>query len=577
METKSLSYLFKISSILNKPDKQKLFLLSLLTIIRSFFELLSLGLIIPILAALTNFDKTIIFINEKFPIFENYEKINLIIIFISLFLISYFLKTLFMFFYNYSRILFCNNLYKNLNQKILKNYLNRNYIFFVENNSSKLLLSISSETNHFTYGIVSNIMDVISHAILIVSFCSFLILFNFNSIYVMILLFLLGFLIIKSTQKNFKKWGQIRLFHQEKVVKSLTEIFASVKEIMIFRKQNIFLRNFNHHLSSFTETTIKRDIFSTLSAPLIEFLSVLLFFIFFIFLMIVVKTDFDEIIILFGVFAFAALKLLPTLINIVRCFQTLRFHSSVVDRVYEELQNKIPYEDFGDVAISTKIKKIKINNLTHFYTDGTKIFENINFEINHDDKIALTGKTGSGKSTLINLMNGLLLPNKGEILINDIKLDNKNFSGQFGYVAQSVYLLDDTLLFNITFENDKSKCNIDRVNQLIKILDLKELVESLNFGIKEIVGERGSKLSGGQIQRIGIARALYKQPSILFLDEATSALDESTEQSILNKIFKEMQNQIVIFSTHRKKVLDYCNKIIEIKNNNISIKKNTND
>jgi len=106
METKSLSYLFKISSILNKPDKQKLFLLSLLTIIRSFFELLSLGLIIPILAALTNFDKTIIFINEKFPIFENYEKINLIIIFISLFLISYFLKTLFMFFYNYTRILF---------------------------------------------------------------------------------------------------------------------------------------------------------------------------------------------------------------------------------------------------------------------------------------------------------------------------------------------------------------------------------------------------------------------------------------------------------------------------------------
>ena len=574
METKSLSYFFKISSILNKPDKQKLFLLSLLTIIRSIFELLSLGLIIPILAALTNFDKTITVINEKFPFFENYEKINLIIIFISLFLISYFLKTLFMFFYNYSRILFCNNLYKNLNQKILKNYLNRNYIFFVENNSSKLLLSISSETNHFTYGIIANIMDVISHAILIISFCSFLILFNFNSIYVMILLFFLGFLIIKSTQKNFKKWGQIRLFHQEKVVKSLSEIFASVKEIMIYKKQNIFLRNFNHHLTSFTDTTIKRDIFSTLSAPLIEFLSV---FIFFIFLMIIVKTDFDEIIILFGVFAFAALKLLPTLINIVRCFQTLRFHSSVVDRVYEELQNKIPYENFKNITVKTKIKKIKINNLTHFYTDGTKIFENINFEINYDDKIALTGKTGSGKSTLINLMNGLLLPNKGEILINDVKLNNKNFSGQFGYVAQSVYLLDDTLLFNITFENDESKCNIERVNQLIEILNLKELVGSLDLGIKGIVGERGSKLSGGQIQRIGIARALYKQPSILFLDEATSALDESTEQSILNKIFKEMQNQIVIFSTHRKKVLDYCNKIIEIENNNISIKKNTND
>ena len=577
METKSLSYFFKISSILNKPDKQKLFLLSLLTIIRSIFELLSLGLIIPILAALTNFDKTITVINEKFPFFENYEKINLIIIFISLFLISYFLKTLFMFFYNYSRILFCNNLYKNLNQKILKNYLNRNYIFFVENNSSKLLLSISSETNHFTYGIIANIMDVISHAILIISFCSFLILFNFNSIYVMILLFFLGFLIIKSTQKNFKKWGQIRLFHQEKVVKSLSEIFASVKEIMIYKKQNIFLRNFNHHLTSFTDTTIKRDIFSTLSAPLIEFLSVFLFFIFFIFLMIIVKTDFDEIIILFGVFAFAALKLLPTLINIVRCFQTLRFHSSVVDRVYEELQNKIPYENFKNITVKTKIKKIKINNLTHFYTDGTKIFENINFEINYDDKIALTGKTGSGKSTLINLMNGLLLPNKGEILINDVKLNNKNFSGQFGYVAQSVYLLDDTLLFNITFENDESKCNIERVNQLIEILNLKELVGSLDLGIKGIVGERGSKLSGGQIQRIGIARALYKQPSILFLDEATSALDESTEQSILNKIFKEMQNQIVIFSTHRKKVLDYCNKIIEIENNNISIKKTTND
>ena len=578
MKINNLDYISKISSILNNNDKKKIFLLSLLTIIRSFFELLSLGLIIPILAFLTNFDKTIIIINDKLPFLQSFEKIELIIIFISLFLISYFLKTLFMFFYTYSRISFCNDLYKNLAKKILKNYLNKNYIFFVENNSSKLILSVNSETNIFSYGVIANIIDIISHFIIIITFCSFLVLFNFNSIYVIISLLLLGFIIIKFNQNKFKKWGKIRLFHAGKLIKSLNEIFASVKEIIIYKKKNLFLKDFSFHINKFVETTFKRDIYSGLSAPVIEFLSVFLFFSFFIFLMIIAKTNFDEIIILFGVFAFASLKLLPTLIYIIKCFQSIKFNHAVVDRIYEELENITSNNDHTDSIIYNTINKIKVNNLSYKYSQAeSKILENINLEINSGDKVALIGKTGGGKSTFINLMSGLLEPSNGEILINNIRLNNNNFSGQFGYVAQSVYLLDDTLLFNITFENDESKCDIKKVNKLIEILELSELVKSLEFGIKNIVGEKGSKLSGGQIQRIGIARALYKQPSILFLDEATSSLDEFTEQLILNKIFKQMENQIVIFSTHRKKVLNYCNKIIEVKNNNVFINKIIND
>ena len=203
-----------------------------------------------------------------------------------------------------------------------------------------------------------------------------------------------------------------------------------------------------------------------------------------------------------------------------------------------------------------------------------KIINNFSFEIKDNDKIAIVGKTGIGKTTFLNLCSGLITPTEEKIIINnssDLKLNN--FLDQIWYVSQSVYLADDTVAFNIALNRNLNEQNISLIKNLIHELDLEGIL-SPDDQLNTVVGEKGSKLSGGQIQRLGIARSLYRNPAILFIDEGTGSLDEIVEEKILKYLFELMKEKIIIFSTHRHKVLNYCNKVIQFKEDKIDITKN---
>ena len=568
----------KIFQILDKSHKKKLILITFLTIFRSIFELLSISLVIPLLSFLVNFDAFRSKLVVKIPLLEDFTKNDLIILFIFLFILVYFLKTLFLFFYNFFRIKFCNSLYVELTEKILNNYFGRNYFFFLNNNSSKFVRNISSETNLFGFGVVGSLIDIFSQIIIIFTFCFFLIIYNFNTLYVILLISSFGLIIVIINNKKLKQWGEIRQHHIGQLIKKLTEIFGSIKEIIIYQKKFLFISDIKNHLSKTAESTAKRDVFLSLSAPLIEFLCVFIFLLFFLFLTLASEILFEEIIILFGVFAFASVKLLPTFLQIIRSTQLLRYNHANINLIFDEVtQNKNNYILKNISEIINEVKKIIFENVSFSYSHSEKnILKNLNFEINAGDKIGIIGETGSGKTTLTNLISGLIEPSEGKILVNGLEYSNCNFFGQLGYVSQNVYLFDDTILSNITFEKKISKEQEIKLNRILEQLNLRNLVQDSPDKLNMVIGERGGKLSGGQIQRIGIARALYKNPNILLLDEATSSLDEETEEIILKNIFSLMKNKILIFSTHRKKVLDYCNKILEISNFNVTLKINDN-
>ena len=213
--------------------------------------------------------------------------------------------------------------------------------------------------------------------------------------------------------------------------------------------------------------------------------------------------------------------------------------------------------------------KFSIKNLSFSYSNSKKkIFDKVNLEIKANDKVGIRGKTGVGKTTFLNIVTGLIKCDEGEVLINnkDINLIKFDWQKIIGYVPQQVSIIDESILFNITLESDEKKIDFKKLDDVLQTVDLYNHIYSLPKNVHEVVGERrGEKLSGGQSQRLGIARALYKDPKVLILDEATNSLDENTENLILEKLFKKISNKTILTISHTNNSLKYCNKVIELK------------
>ncbi len=567
-------FLKKILIILSKKEKKKIFLSLIFSIIKSILEVVSIGLLIPILSIASSQDNKY-FVNNYFSIFQKFNSKEAIFFFILIFIFIYLIKTSFIIFYNRWSSRFVQNLSVDLMKKVLDTYLSKKYIFFLENNSALLIRNISSETTIFALGLIGSIISAVTNLIFIIFICTFLILYNNYSFYVIFFLALISFSIIRLSNDNFNKWASIRQNEATYFSKKLFEVLGSIKEVILYNKKSFFLEEISLHAKQFSNSAIYRDTASSFVAPIIEFIGILIFFIFFILLIFYSSMDLNEILVLFGVFAFACLRLLPTVIGFIRSFQNIKFNLPACDVVYQVLKDlkdsDVFLSDHG--LIKNQLENIEFKNVSFSYRGQTfPVLKDLTFSIKKGDRIAVTGETGSGKTTLLNLISSLISPSTGKIIINNIdKIDfYKQIRNRIGYVSQSVYLSDNTVFFNVTLRNNVTE---EERKNLLFILDSLNLTTINNEKINQFnfVGERGSKLSGGQIQRIGIARALFRDPDILILDESTNALDDENEEKILNYLIKKFSKKIIIFCSHKKEILKYCNKIIEVKNNTVSI------
>jgi len=401
----------------------------------------------------------------------------------------------------------------------------------------------------------------------------FLLLFNFKISILSIFLFtLIPLVFLKFTSKKIKKWGETRQNFSSLTLKSLQEVFFSIKEIFIYDLKNYFVKKFDFNNSKFSESTKMRNILNSLPRIIIEFFIVVIL-VFIIFYMIKSSNDLSEVLISIGVFSFAAIKLMPSISLLTSQYQLMKYNIPVVDVLFEEIkkanqkQNNLLKDKCN---LNENFENLNFKDLSFGYENKNKdLFKKINIEINKKDKIGIIGETGIGKSSFINLICGLFDDYSGKIFYNKKELRQNNldiYKSFFSYVPQHVYLLDDTILNNIIFGVTERKINKKKIEKIIKIVELENTINQLPNKLDTIVGEGGSKLSGGQIQRIGIARALYKDRSILILDESTSALDEKTEINILKSLFENYSEKTILVITHRKKPLEYCQRVLEIKN-----------
>ena len=291
------------------------------------------------------------------------------------------------------------------------------------------------------------------------------------------------------------------------------------------------------------------------------------------------SNNLEELINVIALFAAAAFRIMPSINRVIVSSNSIRFHLPSLDVLYDVLTEiesyySTPHKRIKEENINN-FNTLNLKNVSFYYKDSShQILENINLEIKSNSIIGIIGKTGSGKSTLIDILTGLQEPQKGSVLLNNnqaIRDIITNFQRSIGYVSQEITLFDDTIKKNIAFLLENEHIEDKKIERATNLANLNEVINNLPLGLETIVGEKGIQLSGGQRQRIGIARALYNNPKILILDESTNSLDKVTEATILQDLKMLKKELIVIIITHKLEILNYCDETYMLKNKKLNL------
>ena len=558
----------KITKIVPKKINYRFFIFILFLTISSVLELVSISALIPIAEIFMNGQSSFKFLNDFFQdLSKLFAKSVDIYSILFVFLTIVIIKSIFLIFFSYWTNKFSQNIYKSISQSLLQKYFNNNYYFFLNHKSSDLTRNVLIETKNigatvfcylkafteififFSIGVLILIIDFKSSLILIISFLFF------ASIY---------FIFTKKIIYNF---GQIRQTSTGRLLKVLQEIFGSIKDIKLKKSENFFEKLFGKDINDFTIAAYKSNTINEIPRYLIEVVFVFILLLI-IFTNMSSNNDFQKIIPLLAVYLAAGFRILPGVVKLSGYLQTIQSLKPSLDLLYKEFNDTERYNEKRENIINDNINfnnDIVLDKLS-FGFGKKSIFKDLNLNIKNKSVTGIIGDSGSGKSTLVNLLLGFLKPDKGCIKINNIDIKNFIFKWQsnIGYVSQNIFLLDSTLKENIAFGINQEKINIEQLNKVIKSTHLEQFVKNLDNGLNTKIGEKGSWISGGQTQRIAIARELYRNPSILILDEATTGLDEMTEEKILKKII-ELKNEItIIIVSHNKNTLKICDQIINL-------------
>tara|TARA_X000000368_G_C23040986_1_gene716885 strand:- start:800 stop:2503 length:1704 start_codon:yes stop_codon:yes gene_type:complete len=553
----------KIKKLLNKKEKILIFFLFVMMIINSFLEILSIGALIPLIALFFEGNNSSIFAN--IPVLQNvFSNLTFILDIKSILIIIaliFFVKNLFIIFYHFClgkimmhiRLRFVKHLYKK--------YLSQNYEFFLSKNSSEIIRNIN-EAQYFTV-VLSSYLTFFLEILVIIFLAFFLILVNFQvTLTVIISLSIAIFFINRFSKNRLLFWGTQRQKYQKDINKNIFENFLNIKEIKILNKENFFSKKLIYFDKYLASIDFKTDIFLQLPRMIIEILSV--FVICFVIFSSLNLFSLSEIIVLVSIYIASAIRLMPSATRISAAIQRIVFFKPLVNLISKEFKLKLKNSIFKQLNYSSRFEQLKLSNVNFNYKNNN-ILSNINLVINKNSISCFVGRNGSGKTTLINIISGLLKPTKGKVLFNGNTNLNKN-SLKIGYVAQNINLIDDTVKNNILFGNSLEKFNNKNFLHSIKYSEINDFIKKLPNKFNTFVGDRGTKISGGQSQRIGIARALYNNPDIIILDEFNSNLDVSTEQKIIKNFNILKKTKTIIIITHKKSLIKFCDNAFLIKN-----------
>jgi len=577
-----MNILNKIYFLLTNKDKQKALLFIFFVLLTTFFEILSIGVVYPFLTILLGSDlpENLSFIDDFLLTVSNFFSISYLFSGLASLMLIFIIKNIFLIYYTWWRYGFSNQFQLDLSQRLFSFYISRPLIYHLENNSSVIIRNLHGEVAQIQK-VFQAILELIFEVAVLFTVLTLVIFIKpLAALSTMITLGILSFLIFSLSKKKISQWGEIRLKQSGKYLKNITQTIRSIKEIIITGRANLFLTLHYTQKKTLTSLLQKFALLSSIPRYLFEVLAV---FSLCILVAVFLKQgkNFDQILPLIGLFIMIAYRLMPSFSRIIGALQAINFKKPTVDNLYLELINQKQ-----NIKSFKSLNKIEENNYDRYYLSNKIEIKNLSFSypsskvpsivdlslsINKGEMIGIIGQSGSGKSTLINLLMGLLTTEKKFIFIdkNPINEIINSWQRDIGYVPQSLNLNDESIKNNIAFGIPNHLIDEGKIKKALEFAKLNNLISSKNKGVNSRVGEMGSQLSGGQLQRIAIARAVYNDPSILIFDEATSALDSNTEAEIIEDLKKMKENKTILLVSHKPSTLKYCDKVIEIKDGKI--------
>lgn len=565
----------KIISLLNPKELKQAIILILMILIMALLDAIGVASILPFVAVLTNpdFIETNIFLNQMFNISKTFGVKNhgqflftLGILVFALLIISLSFKV----FTTYFQVRFVQIREYTIGKKLVESYLRQPYSWFLSRHSADIGKTILSEVQNVVANGISPMLELFAKGFVVLALITILLITDPKlAIVVGFVLSLAYGLIFYFSKKYLIKIGKESLKNNQSRFTTITEAFGATKEIKVGGLEQKYIQRFSKPAQRFAIIRAYSQVISQLPRYLLEaiaFGGIMLIILY----MMSQTGSFNNALPIISLYVFAGYRLMPALQQLYGSFTQLAFVGPSLDKLHNDLKNSSPTDQNKEQNISLS-KKITLNNIHYNYPNTSRTaLKNINISISARTKVGLVGATGSGKTTLVDIILGLLEPQKGTLEIDEKIITKKNtraWQRLIGYVPQNIFLSDDTIAANIAYGVEIKDIDQKAVETASILANLHQfVVDELPNKYQTTIGERGVRLSGGQRQRIGIARALYNKPQVLILDEATSALDNITEKAVMDALNNLGKEITVILIAHRLSTLKQCDQIFTLDN-----------
>lgn len=576
-----LSVVKKFSLILERRQKKKLIILFFLMLIGAFLEVLGVSLMIPLVGAIMKPD--IIETNETVgwvcSIFGLHSHRTFVILCIAVLIIVFVVKDLFLIFEYYIQYRFLYNNRFATQKKLLAIFLKRPYEYYLNAQSGEIIRVIQNDIDG-TYNLLTTLLGLATETI--VSAALVLTIFFVDpkmTIFVAVMMGGIMLLITKVVKPILRKEGITRQKNAALLNKWLLQAITGIKEIKVTRTESFFEGNYAKSGALMIRADRKNAVVGQIPRLLIEMVSVCAMLAW-IAVMIYRGKEIGTLITSLSAFAMAAVKLMPSANRIVAAFNAIAYQEPALDKTLtnlralegENLLEKFPVQKQEDNAGKTASaisleREIRLRNISFTYPNSEQmVLSEADMVIPVGKSVGIVGTSGAGKTTAVDIMLGLLVPQKGQVLADgvDVQENYSSWLSHIGYIPQSIFMLDDSIRANVAFGLSEDEIDDAQVWHALEEAQMAEFVKTLPEGIETQIGERGVRLSGGQRQRIGIARALYPNPELLLFDEATSALDNETEAAIMESINSLHGRKTMVIIAHRLQTIEGCDMVYRV-------------